>query len=181
MAQESLQKKLSRVRKPRVHITYDVDTGGEIEKRELPFVVGVFADLSGHVPKDKPLPPLKERKFIDIDRDNFDTVLDKLEPRLQLKVANRLSEDDTKLGLELRFHSLDEFAPAKVAEQVPALRKLLEARRALSNLRSSLIGNDKLESLLQEVLNNTEKLQRITAEEGIGSGNVEGGTQEGKS
>lgn len=181
MAQESLQKKLGRVRPPRVHITYDVETGGAIEKRELPFVVGVLADLSGHVAKDKPLPPIKDRKFVAVDRDNFDKVLESIEPRLQLKVPNRLSEDDSKLGMELKFHSLDEFAPAKVAEQVPAVRKLLEARRALANLRSSLVGNDKLGELLQEALNNTEKLQRIKAEEGFGSGSRESDKQEGES
>lgn len=172
MPMESLQKKISRVRPPRVHITYDVETGGAIEKRELPFVVGVLADLSGHV--EKPLPPIRERKFVEIDRDNFDQVLGKIEPRLAIKVANRLREDDTKLGMELKFHNLDDFAPAKVAEQVPVLRKMLEARRALANLRSSLIGNDKLDSLLQEALNNTEALQRITAEEGVGHGSTEG-------
>jgi type VI secretion system protein ImpB len=179
MPQESLQKKLSRVRPPRVHITYDVQIGDAIEKRDLPFVVGVLADLSGHVPIDKPLPPIKERKFVDIDRDNFDNVLGKIEPALQFKVPNRLSEDGSKLGIRLSFHSLDDFAPAKVAEQVPAVRRLLEARRALANLRSSLIGNDKLESLLQEVLTNTEKLQRITAEEGFGPGLIEGEKPEG--
>ena len=167
MAQESLQKKLNRVRPPRVHITYDVETGGEIEKRELPFVVGVFADLSGHVPVDKPLPAIRDRKFVNIDRDNFDKVMSGIEPSLKLKVPNRLSEDDSKLGIELNFHSLDEFEPAKVADQVPVLRRLLEARRALANLRSSLIGNDRLESLLQDTLNNTEKLLRIRSDEGI--------------
>jgi len=167
MPQESLQKKLSRVRPPRVHITYDVETGGAIEKRELPFVVGVLADLSGQ-PEKPPLPMQDpKRKFVDIDRDNFDQVMAKIEPRLAFKVDNRLSDDDTKLGVELKFRSMDDFAPAKVAEQVPALRRLLEARKALANLRSSLIGNDKLESLLSAVLADTEKLQRISSEEGI--------------
>ena len=162
MAKESINKKLARVRAPRVHITYDVETGGAIEKREIPFVVGVLADLSGQ--PEKPLPKMEQRKFVDIDRDNFDQVLAKSAPRLAFKVDNRLSEDDTKLGLELRFSKLDEFAPAAVARQVPALRKLLDARNALQNLRSSLIGNDKLESILQDVLTNTEALQRIGAE-----------------
>lgn len=165
MAQESLQKKLSRVRPPRVHITYDVETGGAIEKRELPFVVGVLADLSGQ--PEKPLPPIKDRKFVEIDRDNFDQVLGKVEPRLAFKVDNRLSEDDTKLGVELKFRSMEDFSPAHVAEQIPPLRRLLEARRALANLRASLIGNDQLEKLLLDVLTSTEKLHRIGAEEGI--------------
>lgn len=164
MAKESLQKKLSRVRPPRVHITYDVETGGAIEKREIPFVVGVLADLSG-LP-EQPLPPLKDRKFVEVDKDNFDRVLGQINPRLAFKVDNRLSEDDTRLGVELRFESMADFEPAAVVKQVPALRKLLELRNALNNLRSSLIGNDKLESMLQEILNNSETLKRIEAEAG---------------
>jgi type VI secretion system protein ImpB len=164
MAKESLQKKLSRVRPPRVHITYDVETGGAIEKREIPFVAGVMADLSGQ--PDKPLPPLRDRKFVEIDKDNFDRVLGQINPRLAFKVDNRLSEDDTRLGVELRFQNMADFEPAAVAKQVPALRKLLELRGALHNLRTSLIGNDRLESLLQEVLTNQETLQRIGAETG---------------
>jgi type VI secretion system protein ImpB len=164
MAKESLQKKISRVRPPRVHITYDVETGGAIEKREIPFVAGVLADLSGQ--PEKPLPPLKDRKFVEIDKDNFDNVLAKINPRLAFKVDNKLSEDDTRLGVELRFSSMADFDPPAIAKQIPALRRLLEARNALNNLRSSLLGNDKLEGLLQEVLNNQEALQRIGAEAG---------------
>ena len=164
MAKESLQKKLSRVRPPRVHITYDVETGGAIEKREIPFVVGVLSDLSG-LP-ERPLPPLKDRKFVEVDKDNFDRVVGQVNPRLAFKVDNRLSEDDTRLGIELRFQSMADFEPAAVAKQIPALRKLLELRNSLHNLRTSLIGNDKLESLLQEVLTNHETLQRIGAEAG---------------
>ncbi len=164
MGKDSLQKKLSRVRPPRVHITYDVETGDAIEKREIPFVVGVMADLSGQ--PDQPLPPLKDRKFVNIDKDTFDPVLGQINPRLAFKVDNKLSEDDSRLGIELRFSSMADFEPAAVAKQVPALRKLLELRNALQNVRSSLIGNDKLESILQEVLNNHEALQRIGAEAG---------------
>ena len=164
MSKDSIQKKLGRVRPPRVHITYDVETGGEQAKREIPFIAGVLADLSGM--PEQPLPPMKDRKFVEIDRDNFDQVLSKTAPRLAFKVDNRLSEDDTKLGVELRFTKLDDFAPAAVARQVPALRKLLELRNSLQNLRSSLIGNDKLDSMLQEVLTNTDALQRIGAEAG---------------
>jgi type VI secretion system protein ImpB len=164
MAKESLQKKLSRVRPPRVHITYDVETGGAIEKREIPFVAGVLADLSGQ--PEQPLPPLKDRKFVEVDKDNFDRVLGQINPRLAFKVDNRLSEDDTRLGVELRFQSMADFEPAAVAKQVPSLRKLLELRNALHNLRTSLIGNDKLESILQEVLSNSDTLKRIEAESG---------------
>jgi len=168
MGKESLQKKLSRVRPPRVHITYDVETGGAIEKREIPFVVGVMADLSG-LP-EKPLPALRDRKFVEIDKDNFDRVLGQVNPRLAFKVDNKLSEDDTRLGVELRFKSMADFDPAAVAKQVPALRRILELRSALHNLRTSMIGNDKLETLLQDVLANHESLQRISAEAGSQTG-----------
>ena len=165
MPRESIQKKLGRVRPPRVHITYDVETGGAIEKRELPFVVGVMADLSGS--PDKPLPKLKDRKFVEIDRDNFDQVLAKAAPRLAFKVDNKLSEDDTRLGVELRFKSLDDFQPENVVNQVEPLRKLLELRSKLSNLRSSLYGNDKLEELLQEAVHNTEAMEKLRSEMGL--------------
>jgi len=165
MAKESLQKKVGRVRPPRVHITYDVETGGAIEKRELPFIVGVLADLSG-MPKEA-LPPMKDRKFVEIDRDNFDAVMKKINPRLAFKVKNTLSEDDTKLGMELRFSNMEDFSPAKVVNQIEPLRKLLEVRKSLANLRSSLIGNDKLETLLQEIIHNQEKMQQAGAEVGL--------------
>jgi type VI secretion system protein ImpB len=165
MAKESIQKKIGRVRPPRVHITYDVETGGAIEKKELPFVVGVMADLSGN--PEKPLPQVKDRKFVEIDRDNFDTVLAKTAPRLVYKVDNRLTDDDTRIGVELKFKSLEDFEPQKVALQVDPLRKLLEVRNRLSNLRSSLYGNDKLEGLLQEVLHNTDSFNKLRSEIGL--------------
>lgn len=171
MAKESTQKKIGRVRPPKVHITYDVETGGAIEKREIPFVAGVFADLSGN--PEKPLAPLKDRKFVDIDRDNVDTVMQKMEPRLTFKVDNRLSEDDTKLGVELKFRSLADFEPQNVAKQVEPLRKLLELRASLANLRSSLYGNDKLDELLQEIVSNTEALKKIGDETSDGSSDTE--------
>src|SRR5260370_37873989 len=123
-----------------------------------------MADLSGH--PEQPLPPVGNRNFVQIDKDNFDAVLGTINPRLAFKVDNKLSEDDSRLGVELRFKSMAEFAPAAVAKQIPALRKLLEARSALHNLRTSLIGNDKLEGLLKDVLSNHEALQRIGAETG---------------
>ena len=167
MPKESLQKKVGRVRPPRVHITYDVQVGDAIEKRDLPFVVGVMADLSGM--PEKPLPAIAKRKFVAVDRDNINDVMKKIGPRLAFKVANRLSEDDTKLNVELRFDSMDDFQPAKIAEQVTPLRKLLELRTSLANLRSSLIGNDKLEGLLRDMLQNQEVLQQAGAEAGIHS------------
>jgi len=165
MAKESLQKKVGRVRPPRVQITYDVQVGDAIEKREIPFVVGVMADLSGM--PEKPLPAISKRKFVSIDRDNVNDVMKKIGPRLAFKVDNRLSEDDTKLNCELRFENMDDFQPARVAQQISPLRKLLELRSSLANLRSSMIGNEKLENLLQEVLQNQEMLQQAGSEAGL--------------
>src|SRR3954453_7512019 len=127
MSTESLQHKLDRVRRPRVQITYDVETNGAMQKVELPFVVGVMADLSAQ-PKEA-LRPLKERKFVNIDRDNFNDVMERSAPRLAMKVDNRLTgEGDSKLAVELNFKHIDDFEPARVAEQVPALKQLLEMR-----------------------------------------------------
>ena len=165
MPKESLQKKIGRVRPPRVQITYDVETGGAIEKKELPFVVGVLADLSGQ--PDKPLLTVKDRKFVEIDRDNFDKVLAKTEPRLAFKVDNKLSNDDTKIGVELRFSSMEDFEPQNVVGQVEPLRKLIELRRKLSNLRSSLYGNDKLDKMLQQILNDDQELNKLCGEVGL--------------
>jgi type VI secretion system protein ImpB len=165
MPKESLQKKIGRVRPPRVQITYDVEIGDAIEKRDLPFVVGVLADLSGM--PNKPLPAIMKRKFVEIDRDNVNDVMKKIGPRLAFKVPNRLNEDDTKLNVELNFESMDDFQPAKIAHQVTPLRKLLELRNSLANLRSSLIGNEKLDNLLQEMIQNQDMLRQAGAEAGI--------------
>src|SRR5207253_501529 len=123
---ESLQHKLDRVRRPRVQITYDVETNGAMQKIELPFVVGVLADLSGK-PKEA-LKPLKDRKVVAIDRDNFNDVLAKATPRVAMKVQNRLTDEDTKLAVELNFKHIDDFEPARIAQQVGPLRELLEMR-----------------------------------------------------
>ena len=162
---ESLQHKLDRVRAPRVHITYDVEVGDAIEMKEIPFVVGVLADLSGK-PED-PLPKLKDRKFVEIDRDNFDNVLAGMKPRVAFKVDNKLTGDDSKLAVEIRFKSLDDFHPEKVADQITPLRKLVEARRKLSDLLSKLEGNDKLDQLLQDVMASTDSLAKLEKESGI--------------
>lgn len=155
MGSESLQHKLDRVRRPRVQITYDVETNGAMQKKELPFVVGVMADLSGQ-PKEA-LRPMKERKFTTIDRDNFNDVLARSAPRLALKVDNKLNDQGGKLAAELNFKSMDDFDPAKIAAQVPATKELLDMRHRLTQLMSKMEGNDKLESLLNDVLQNTEK------------------------
>jgi type VI secretion system protein ImpB len=165
MGSESLQKKLDRVRRPRVQITYEVETNGAMVKTELPLVVGVMADLSAQT--KEALKPLKERKFVPIDRDNFNEVLAKSAPRLAMKVQNRLTDPDTKLGVELNFKNMDDFAPARVAEQVPALKELLDMRRRLTELMSKTEGNDKLEGLLTDVLTNTEKAQALAKTLGI--------------
>jgi type VI secretion system protein ImpB len=156
---ESLQHKLDRVRRPRVQITYDVETGGAMKKVELPFVVGVLADLSGQ-PK-QPLRPLKERKAVLIDRDNFNDVLARSGARLALRVKNRITDPKTKLAVELHFKHMDDFEPARVAEQIEPLRKLLEMRAELTQLLNRMEGNDKLEQLLAQVLANTEKAAAV--------------------
>ncbi|WP_233178898.1 type VI secretion system contractile sheath small subunit [Aquitalea palustris] len=160
MANESTQKKLSRVRPPRVQITYDVEIGDAIETKELPFVMGVLGDYAGHS-KD-PLPKLKERKFVQIDRDNFDEVLKGMAPRLAMKVDNKLADDESQLGIELNFQSLTDFEPQNVARQVEPLNKLLAARQRLADLRNKMAGNDKLEELLDDVVRDTEKLRQIS-------------------
>lgn len=165
MPRESIQHKLDRVRKPRVHITYDVHTGTAIEKKELPFVVGVLADLSGN-PMDA-LPRMKERKFVEIDRDNFNEVLAGSKPRLTFKVPNRLSDDGSQLGVELQFKHMDDFGPEAVAQQVEPIRKLVEARQRLNELALKLNSSDKLEELLQGVIRNTDALKELS---GAGEG-----------
>ncbi len=165
MAKESLQHTLDRVRAPRVQITYDVEVGEAIEMKEIPFVVGVLADLSGK--PDEPLPKLKERKFIEIDRDNFNNVLAGMKPRLAFRVDNKLSDDDSKMAVELRFKSMDDFHPERVAEQVGPVRKLVEGRKRLSELLNKLDGNDKLDELLQEVVASTDSLEKLGKEAGV--------------
>ena len=162
MAKESTQKKLSRVRPPRVQITYDVEVGDAIETKELPFVLGVLADLSGQ-PKE-PLPKLKERKFVQIDRDNFDDVLKGTAPRLALRVDNKLKNDGTQLSIDLDFEKLEDFEPTAIVNQVAPLKQLLEMRAKLSDLRNKVMGNEKLEEILDVVLRDTEKLRAIAAQ-----------------
>ncbi|KTT04965.1 type VI secretion protein [Pseudomonas oryzihabitans] len=156
---ESTQHKLDRVRPPRVQITYDVEIGGAIEKKELPLVVGVLADLSGK--PEAPLPKLGERRFVSIDRDNFNEVLASLAPRTTLQVDNTLSGDGSKLNVELRFSHIDHFDPDKLVGQVAPLRRLFEARQRLRDLLTKLDGNDDLDSLLQQVVANTGELEEI--------------------
>ncbi|MBM3115239.1 type VI secretion system contractile sheath small subunit [Jeongeupia naejangsanensis] len=160
MGKESTQKKLSRVRPPRVQITYDVEVGDAIETKELPFVLGVLGDYSGQ--SKVPLPKLKERKFVQIDRDNFDDVLKGMAPRLAYRVDNKLAEDGSQLGVELNFNELADFEPQKVVEQVEPLAKLLDARKRLADLKNKLVSNDKLEALLDDIVRDTDKLREIS-------------------
>src|SRR4051794_23505200 len=177
MARASTQHKLDRVRPPRVHVTYDVEIGDAIELKELPFVMGVLGDFTGK--PEQPLPRLRDRKFTEVNPDNFDAVLEGMKPHLSFSVENKLSEDSNapNLKVDLHFKSLEDFEPEQVAKQVPALAKLLELRTKLSDLRGSLQGNDKLEELLVEAANNTEKLGKLKSEVGKDSApKPEGGT-----
>jgi type VI secretion system protein ImpB len=165
MAKESLQHTLDRVRAPRVQITYDVEVGDAVESKEIPFVVGVLADLSGK--PDKPLPKLKERKLVEIDRDNFNNVLKGMEPRVAYRVENKLTEEDAQVAVELRFESMDDFHPERVAEQVGPIRKLVAARKKLSEMLNKLDGNDKLDELLQEIISSTASLEKLGKQAGV--------------
>lgn len=158
---ESTQKKLGRVRPPRVQITYDVETGGAIVMKELPLVVGIMADLAGK--PENPLPLLKDRKFVDIDRDNFNDVMAAIAPRVACGVANRLQEGEEggKLGVDLTFRCIEDLRPESIVQQLEPLRKLFEARQRLNDLLAKLDGNDDLDALLQDIAANTERQQEI--------------------
>jgi type VI secretion system protein ImpB len=168
MARQSTQHKLDRVRPPRVQITYDVEVGDAIEIKELPFVMGVLGDFTGQ--PTEPLARVKDRKFVEVTPDNFDTVLANMKPHLAFSVENKLSEDPEapKLRVDLNFKSMDDFAPESVARQVGPLRELLELRDRLSDLRGSMQGNDKLEELLRESVSDKEKLAKLRVELGKG-------------
>src|SRR5215475_1901593 len=170
MAKQSAQHKLDRVRPPRVQITYDVEIGGAIEVKELPFVVGVLGDFTGQ--PEQPLAKLKDRKFVEVNPDNFDTVLEGMKPHLSFAVENKLSEDPNgpQLKVDLHFKKMEDFEPANVAKQVKPLKELLDLRTRLADLRGNLQGNDKLEDLLLNATGNTEKLQTLKGEIGTKEG-----------
>jgi type VI secretion system protein ImpB len=163
---DSVQKRLERVRPPRVQLSYDVEIGDAIESKELPFVMGVMGDFTGQQDPNNPLPKLKDRKFVNVDLDNFDEVLSGMAPRASYRVKNKLSPEGGEFAVNLEFNKMDDFRPESVVDQVGPLRKLLEARTKLSDLRNKLAGNDKLEDVLSDVLNNTEKLKQLSAEAG---------------
>jgi type VI secretion system protein ImpB len=156
----SIHDKLNRVRKPRVHITYDVETEGAQVMRELPFVVGVMGDFSGD--PTQPVRPLSERKFIQIDRDKFDDVMARMAPGLNLKVDNKLQDDGSQMSINLAFNAIDDFEPARVAAQVPALRALLETREKLRDLMSKADRSEQLESLLEDILKSQDTLRDLS-------------------
>ena len=177
MARESTQTKLSRVRPPRVQITYDVQVGDAIELKEIPFVLGVLADLSGNPTEE--LARLKDRKFVEVTPDNFDDVLASMKPHLTYSVENKLASDPDapKLKVDLNFRSLEDFEPEKVARQIKPLEQLLELRTRLADLRGSLQTNQTLDDLLQEVINSSEKMQRLRTEVQAADKAKEGGNE----
>jgi type VI secretion system protein ImpB len=161
----SIHEKLNRVRKPRVHITYDVETEGAEIQRELPFVMGIIGDFSGD--PTKPLAPLAERKFVQIDRDNFNEVMSRIGPGLKLRVDNTLAGDGSELALDLKFNAIEDFEPGRVVEQVPALRQLMETRNKLRDLMGKVDRSAELENLLEQVLQNETELKSLSSQLGI--------------
>ena len=155
---DSLQKWVGRNRPPRVQITYDVEIGNAFEKKELPLVVGLMADLSGQ--PENPLPKFKERRFVEIDRDNFNNVMTKIAPRLDISVPDTL-KGEGNLKVELHFNQIDQFEPESIVNQIPRLARLLEARQQLRDLLGKLDGNDELDALLENILQNTEDLKQL--------------------
>lgn len=162
----SINEKLERVRKPRVHIKYEVETEEGIVEKELPFVVGVMGDFSGNHPGQEK-PSLKDRKFIAIDKDNFNQVMQRLSPGVSLRVDNTLSEDGTELAVDLQFKQLEDFEPTQIAEQVPALKKLLDSRNKLRELLTKSDRSDTLETILERTLQDDDALNRLAIELGL--------------
>jgi len=159
---ESIHSKLKKVRKPRVHITYDIETNGTISKKEIPFVMGVMGDYSGDNTANKKA--LKDRKFSQIDRDNFNEVLSKTAPTLNLDVANTLADDGTVMPVELAFKHMEDFEPHKIVEQVEPLRNLLATRDKLRDLLSKADRSEALEDILEEILSNADSIATLSGE-----------------
>jgi len=165
---ESIHDKLRKVRKPRVHISYDVETEGAVEVKELPFVVGVMGDFSGDPTEE--LKPLKERKFVQIDRENFDQVMRRMTPGVKMRVKNTLKDDGSEMPVELKFNSLEDFEPARVVDQVEPLKKLMESRNKLRDLMTKADGSEKLENLLEKILQDTDQMADLRKELGVTEG-----------
>ena len=162
---ESIHDKLKRVRKPRVHITYEVETNGALDKKEIPFVMGVMGDYSGDNTETKK--QLKDRKFSQIDRDNFNEVMSNVSPKLSLKVDNTLADNGTEMAVSLDFKSMEDFEPHKVVEQIEPLKKLLDTRNKLRDLLTKADRSDALESVLEKILNDTEAMSALSKELGV--------------
>ena len=168
---ESLQHKIDRVRPPLVQITYDVEIGGAIELKELPFVIGVLGDFVGK--PEEALPALKNRKFVEIDPDNFNQVLSGMAPRVAFTTENKLQDDGSKMGIDLKFNNIEDFEPDNIVMQVEPLRKLVEARQKLADLRSKMDGNEKLENILEDIVSNQEKQKQLSDALGLNSAKEE--------
>ncbi len=162
---DSIHDKLKRVRKPRVHITYDVETNGAVEKKELPFVMGVMGDYSGDNTENKKA--LRDRKFVQVDRDNFNEALAKVNPKLNMKVDNTLADDDSEISVDLDFKNLGDFEPNRIVEQVDPLKKLMDARNKLRDLMTKVDRSDELETILEDVLQSTDSLNNLKADLGV--------------
>ena len=161
---ESIHDKLKRVRKPRVHITYDVETNGAVQEKEIPFVMGVMGDYSGDNTENKKA--LKDRKFSQIDRDNFNEVMNNVSPQLNMKVENTLESDGSEMSVNLDFKNMEDFEPQNIVEKVDPLKKLMETRNKLRDLLTKADRSDDLETLLEEVLSSTDALARLKGELG---------------
>lgn len=161
---ESIHDKLKRVRKPRVHITYDVETNGAVQEKEIPFVMGVMGDYSGDNTENKKA--LKDRKFSQIDRDNFNEVMNNVSPQLNMKVENTLEGDGSEMSVNLDFNNIEDFEPQNIVEKVDPLKKLMATRNKLRDLLTKADRSDDLEALLEEVLSSTDALARLKGELG---------------
>lgn len=157
---DSIQKKLQRVRPPRVQLTYDVEIGDAIEQKELPFVMGVIGDFAGQ--SEVAQPKLKDKKFVNVDLDNIDEVMSSLEPRAAFRVPNKLTEKGGEFAVDLKFKSMEDFTPDAIAQQIEPLKQLVEARQRLADLRNKIAGSEKLEDILNDVLRNTEALEQLS-------------------
>jgi len=166
MSSASIHDKLTRVRKPRVHITYEVETEGAMVQKELPFVMGVLGDFSGNSPS-QPLKPLKDRKFIQIDRDNFNDIMARMTPGLNLRVENTLKGDGSEMAVQLKMNSMEDFEPGRIVDQVEPLRKLLETRNKLRDLLTKVDRSEDLENVLERILQNTEEMKKLSSDLGV--------------
>jgi len=161
---ESIHDKLKRVRKPRVHITYDVETNGAVQNKEIPFVMGVMGDYSGDNTENKKA--LKDRKFSQVDRDNFNEVMNNVSPQVNMKVENTLESDGSEMSVELNFKNMEDFEPQNIVEKVDPLKKLMETRNKLRDLLTKADRSEDLENLLEEVLSSTDALASLQGELG---------------